>query len=148
MFLGFTLAVLAVLGTAKVAIALLVLGVPIIDTFWIIVRRLAAGRAPFSPDRGHIHHRLLDLGLSHTQTVLLIYGICIALALLSLLLSGTGQIYAFLGLFVILGLALFFLARRSLVADELSAASYEEPSGATVPATASDAPPVGDSGDP
>ncbi len=126
MFLGFTLAVLAVLGTAKVAVALLVLGVPIIDTFWIIVRRLAGGRAPFSPDRGHIHHRLLDLGLSHTQTVLLIYAICGALALLSLLLSGTGQIYAFLGLLVILGLGLFFLARRSLVADELRAASYEE----------------------
>jgi UDP-GlcNAc:undecaprenyl-phosphate GlcNAc-1-phosphate transferase len=118
---------LAVLGTAKVAVALLVLGVPIIDTFWIIVRRLAGGRAPFSPDRGHIHHRLLDLGLSHTQTVLLIYAICAALALLSLLLSGTGQIYAFLGLFVILGLLLFFLARRSLVAEELTAEAYEEP---------------------
>jgi UDP-GlcNAc:undecaprenyl-phosphate GlcNAc-1-phosphate transferase len=127
MFLGFVLAVLAVLGTAKVAVALLVLGVPIIDTFWIIVRRLAGGRAPFSPDRGHIHHRLLDLGLSHTQTVLLIYAICAALALLSLLLSGTGQIYAFLGLFVILGLLLFFLARRSLVAEELTAEAYEEP---------------------
>lgn len=127
MFLGFVLAVLAILGTAKVAVVLLVLGVPIIDTFWIIVRRLVGGRAPFSPDRGHIHHRLLDLGLSHTQTVLLIYAICVSLALLSLLLSGTGQIYAFLGLFVILGLALFFLARRSLVAEELTAEAYEDP---------------------
>ncbi|MGZ6269173.1 MAG: MraY family glycosyltransferase, partial [Candidatus Limnocylindrales bacterium] len=62
MFVGYTLAVLSILGTAKVAVALLVLGVPIIDTFWIIVRRVAAGRSPFSPDRGHIHHRLLDLG--------------------------------------------------------------------------------------
>ena len=69
-FVGYTLAVLAILGTAKVAVALLVLGVPIIDTFWIIVRRLSEGRSPFSPDRGHIHHRLLDLGLSHRQTVL------------------------------------------------------------------------------
>ena len=65
MFVGYTLAVLAVLGTAKVAVAVLVLGVPIIDTFWIIVRRLATGSSPFTPDRGHIHHRLLDLGLSH-----------------------------------------------------------------------------------
>ena len=75
-FVGYTLAVLSILGTAKVAVALLVLGVPIIDTFWIIVRRLLQRRSPFSPDRGHIHHRLLDLGLSHRQTVLLIYGIC------------------------------------------------------------------------
>ena len=62
-FFGYTLALLSILGTAKIAVALLVLGMPIIDTFWIIVRRLAAGRSPFSPDRGHIHHRLLDLGL-------------------------------------------------------------------------------------
>lgn len=126
MFLGYTLAVLAVLGSAKVAVALLVLGVPIIDTFWIIVRRLATGRMPFSPDRGHIHHRLLDLGLGHRQAVLVIYGICALLAVLSLLLSGTGQVYAFLGLFVGLGLVLFFLTRRGLVAEELVATTYDE----------------------
>ena len=88
MFLGYTLAVLSILGTAKVAVAMLVLGVPIIDAFWIIVRRLAQGRSPFSPDRGHLHHRLLDVGLSHRQTVLLIYGICVVLGLLAMLLSG------------------------------------------------------------
>ena len=64
------------------------------------------GRSPFSPDRGHIHHRLLDLGLTHTQTVLVIYAICIGLAVLSLVLSGTGQLYAFLGVFVVFGLVL------------------------------------------
>ena len=96
-FIGYSIAVLSILGSAKVAVALLVLGVPIIDTFWIIVRRLAARRSPFSPDRSHIHHRMLDLGLSHRQTVLMIYGICIALGLLSLLLSGVNQLYAFLG---------------------------------------------------
>ena len=106
-FVGYTLAVLAILGTAKVAVALLVLGVPIIDTFWIIVRRIQQGRSPFSPDRTHIHHRLLDLGLSHRQTVLAIYGICLALAVLSLLLSGVTQLYAFLGIFVAFGLILF-----------------------------------------
>src|SRR5690349_23626321 len=80
MFVGYTLAVLSILGTAKVAVALLVLGVPIIDTFWIIVRRIVTGKSPFTPDRGHIHHRLLDLGLTHAQTVLVIYGLCIVLA--------------------------------------------------------------------
>lgn len=111
MFLGYTLALLSILGTAKVAVALLVLGVPIIDAFWIIVRRLAQRRSPFSPDRGHLHHRLLDVGLSHRQTVLLIYGICIALAALALLLSGASQLYAFMGLFVAIGFVLFILAR-------------------------------------
>jgi UDP-GlcNAc:undecaprenyl-phosphate GlcNAc-1-phosphate transferase len=114
MFMGYTLAVLSILGTAKIAVALLVLAVPIIDAFWIIVRRLAQGRSPFSPDRGHLHHRLLDVGLSHRQTVLLIYAICIGLGGLSLLLSGAGQLYAFLGVFVLIGLALFALSRLDL----------------------------------
>ena len=111
MFLGYALAVLSILGTAKVAVALLVLGVPIIDAFWIIVRRLVQGRSPFSPDRGHLHHRLLDVGLSHRQTVLLIYAICVALGVLSLVLTGRNQLYAFLGVFLVIGVVLFVLAR-------------------------------------
>ncbi len=114
MFIGYTLAVLSILGSAKVAVALLVLAVPIIDAFWIIVRRISQRRSPFSPDRGHIHHRLLDLGLSHRQTVLLIYGICIGLGALSLLLSGAGQVYAFLSVFILIGLLLFGLSRLDL----------------------------------
>ena len=113
MFVGYTLALLSILGSAKVAVALLVLGVPIIDTFYIIVRRLAAGRSPFSADRGHIHHRLLELGLSHTQTVLLIYAICASFGVLSLLLSGTGQLYAFLGAFLVFGIAILLLDRAA-----------------------------------
>ena len=111
MFLGYTLALLSILGSAKVAVALLVLGVPIIDTFYIIVRRVSRGRSPFSADRGHIHHRLLDLGLSHTQTVLLIYAICIGLGALSLVLSGSGQLYAFLGALLVFGLVILLLDR-------------------------------------
>jgi UDP-GlcNAc:undecaprenyl-phosphate/decaprenyl-phosphate GlcNAc-1-phosphate transferase len=142
MFVGYTLALLAILGTAKVAVALLVLAVPIIDTFWIIVRRLLARRSPFSPDRGHIHHRLLDLGLSHRQTVLLIYGICAALAILSLGLSGANQVYAFVGVFLGFGLLLFFLTRGA-AHDALEAGSYEASRGneaATAPGTDRTAP--------
>ncbi|MBP1704839.1 MAG: hypothetical protein H6Q36_578 [Chloroflexi bacterium] len=127
MFMGYTLALLSILGTAKVAVALLVLGVPIIDTFWIIVRRLAAGHSPFSPDRGHIHHRLLDLGLSHVQTVLLIYGLCVALAILSLVLSGSGQLYAFLGALVVFGLVLLLLERSADKGEETAETRAGEP---------------------
>ena len=128
MFVGYTLALLAILGSAKIAVALLVLGVPIIDTFWIIVRRLATGRSPFTPDRGHIHHRLLDLGLSHGQTVLVIYAICILLAVLSFVLSGTGQVYAFLGLGVAFGLGLFLITRFE-TADALEPETYTSDEG-------------------
>jgi UDP-GlcNAc:undecaprenyl-phosphate GlcNAc-1-phosphate transferase len=124
MFVGYTLALLSILGSAKVAVALLVLGVPIIDTFWIIVRRLAGGRSPFSPDRGHIHHRLLGLGLSHRQAVLLIYAICAALGVLSLVLSGAGQFYAFLGVLVGTGVVLLLLAWGGFEDTALEAESY------------------------
>ena len=124
-FVGFTLAVLSILGSAKVAVALLVLGVPIIDTFWIIVRRILDGRSPFSPDRSHIHHRLLDLGLSHRDTVLVIYAICAGLGLVAMLLS-EGQVYAFLGVFVLSGLLLFRSAHGGFRRPEdLDAEAYE-----------------------
>ena len=112
MFLGYTLAVLAILGSAKVIVALMVLAVPIVDTFWVIVRRLSAGRSPFTPDRGHIHHLLLDMGLSHRTTVLLLYAVCATLGLMSLLVSSTIGVFAFVGALVVLGLVAFVLRRR------------------------------------
>lgn len=121
---GYALAVLSVLGTAKVAVALLVLGVPIIDTFWIIIRRVSERRSPFSADRGHFHHRLLDLGLSHRGAVLLIYGLCAVLAVLSLVLSGRGQVSAFLIIVIVSGLALYLITRRTSRA--LDRSSYTE----------------------
>jgi UDP-GlcNAc:undecaprenyl-phosphate/decaprenyl-phosphate GlcNAc-1-phosphate transferase len=111
MFLGYALAVLAILGSAKVVVALLVLAVPIIDTFWVIVRRLSSGRSPFTPDRGHIHHRLLDLGLSHRATVLLIYVVCATLGLMSLVVSSATGVVAFLGALVVFGVVAFALRR-------------------------------------
>ena len=123
MFIGYALAVLAVLGSAKVVVALLVLAVPIVDTFWVIVRRLSARRSPFSPDRGHIHHRLLDLGLSHRATVLLIYAVCATLGLMSLLVSSATGIFTFLGALVVLGVVAFALRRDGRPRDSSGAAS-------------------------
>jgi UDP-GlcNAc:undecaprenyl-phosphate/decaprenyl-phosphate GlcNAc-1-phosphate transferase len=111
MFMGYVLAVLAILGQAKVVAALLVLAVPIIDTFWVIVRRVSSRRSPFSPDRGHIHHRLLDLGLSHRGTVLLIYAVCATLGLMSLLVSSSIGVFAFAVALVGFGIVAFVLRR-------------------------------------
>ena len=123
---GYALAVLSILGTAKYAVALLVLGVPIIDTFWIIIRRVSHRKSPFTPDRGHLHHRLLDLGLTHRQAVLLIYAICAVLAILSLYLSTRDQLYTFVGIMVGGGLLLFLLTRRGRRAEALSAETYPD----------------------
>ena len=146
-FVGYTLAILSILGTAKVAVVLLVLGVPIIDTFWIIVRRLSQRRSPFKPDRQHIHHRLLDLGLSHRQTVLLIYGVCTTLAVLALTLTGASLLYTFLVVFIASGLVLFAPTRGDFGRpDELEAEAYEpEPAAvASAPAPLASAPERGD----
>jgi len=113
MFLGYTLATLSILGTAKIIVALLVLAVPIVDTFWVIVRRLRNGRSPFAPDRGHIHHRLLDVGLSHRSTVLLIYVMCATLGLMSLVVPVSTGLLAFVAAVVGFGALVFMLGRRA-----------------------------------
>jgi len=84
-FLGFSVAALALLiiersNTAISPLApLLLLALPIIDTLKVIVLRLRAGVSPFAPDRRHLHHRLLDVGLSQHQAVVLIYGLQVLL---------------------------------------------------------------------
>jgi UDP-GlcNAc:undecaprenyl-phosphate GlcNAc-1-phosphate transferase len=82
-FLGFVLAVTSLISQkASTAVSLLVpvvaLGVPIIDTLFAMVRRILERRPVFSPDRGHIHHRLLDMGITHRRAVLIIYGFSVA----------------------------------------------------------------------
>jgi UDP-GlcNAc:undecaprenyl-phosphate GlcNAc-1-phosphate transferase len=126
MVMGYLLAVLAILGSAKVAVALLILGVPIIDTFWIITRRILSGHSPFTPDRGHIHHRLLDLGLSHKGVVVLIYALTAVLAVVSVILAGgSGPIYAFMAIVVASGIVLLVVTFRGRDAA-LEASSYPE----------------------
>jgi hypothetical protein len=98
--------------------------VPVIDTFWIILRRISEKRSPFSADRGHFHHRLLDLGLSHRNAVLTIYAICIVLAALSVILSGRGTISAFLVIVLIGGMGLYLLTRRAR--ESLDRSSYPD----------------------
>ena len=92
-FAGFLLATASLVGNQKAstAVSLLVpvlaLGVPIFDTLFSIVRRALERRPVFSPDRGHIHHKLLDLGLTHRRAVLLLYLFSALLALSGLMMS-------------------------------------------------------------
>jgi UDP-GlcNAc:undecaprenyl-phosphate GlcNAc-1-phosphate transferase len=91
-FLGFLLATSSISGQkASTAVALLVpvvaLGVPIFDTVFTIVRRFLERRPMFSPDRGHIHHRLLDMGLTHRRAVLTLYGVTVVFTVAAIALS-------------------------------------------------------------
>ena len=110
---AYALAVLALLGTAKVAAALLILGVPIIDALFVIVGRIAAGRSPYTPDESHIHRRLLSYGFSHRGSVLVLYALTAALSILALLLTGSATLYAFMGLLVVLGGVIAYLSRAT-----------------------------------
>ena len=110
---AYALAVLALLGTAKVAAALLILGVPIVDALFVIVGRIAAGRSPYTPDDSHIHRRLLRHGFSHRGSVLVLYALTAGLSILALLLTGSATLYAFAGLLVLLGAVITYLSRAS-----------------------------------
>ncbi|WP_041314529.1 MraY family glycosyltransferase [Heliomicrobium modesticaldum] len=93
MFLGFTLACLSILGLAKVAtvisvfIPILIVGIPILDTGFAIFRRMQKGQPIFQADKDHLHHRLLALGFSHPQTVMIIYAINTVLGVTAVVLT-------------------------------------------------------------
>lgn len=84
-FIGYTLATVSVMGLFKmyavvsVAVPFFILGLPIFEIVFSAVRRVLKGQSPVSPDRKHLHHRLMDIGLSQKQSVIAMYAICIAL---------------------------------------------------------------------
>jgi UDP-GlcNAc:undecaprenyl-phosphate GlcNAc-1-phosphate transferase len=92
-FLGFILAMLAVIGTFKVqaaislVIPLLVLGVPVFDGLYVIGRRLVTRKKATEADRTHIHHRLRDRGMSVRAAVWAIYGLTAACCVIALMLA-------------------------------------------------------------
>lgn len=106
--LGYAIATLGIAAGAKLALLLLVLAIPIMDVAWLIVSRLRAGQSIGQADRRHLHYRLLDLGLSQRQVVLLYYAYCIILGAAALLIDSR---LLKLGTLVVLGIAtLGFLA--------------------------------------
>jgi UDP-GlcNAc:undecaprenyl-phosphate/decaprenyl-phosphate GlcNAc-1-phosphate transferase len=118
-FLGVALAVLSVLGVAKIAVALalfvplIALGLPIGDTAFAIVRRRRAGRSPTEPDAGHLHHRMLATGMSAMETALTFYLMTAILGCLALFVFGHRRILdVALALLVVALLALLWRSRR------------------------------------
>lgn len=103
MFLGFMLGVLSILAGGKLATALLIMGFPVLDAFWVILRRVLRGESPLRGDYSHFHHRLLRVGLSEKKALALNYTFCIAFAAIALALhSAFTKFLAFLGALLIL----------------------------------------------
>jgi UDP-GlcNAc:undecaprenyl-phosphate GlcNAc-1-phosphate transferase len=112
-FLGFTLGVLSIIGGAKMASILLVMGLPLLDVAWQITSRLLRGQNPALGDRGHLHFRLADMGLSQRQIVVGYYLFCALFGGLTLLISS--RLYKFVALLVMVLICMItfvWLARR------------------------------------
>ena len=110
-FLGYILATLSVTGLFKMyaiisfAVPFLILGVPIFDICFAVVRRVSHGQSPMHADRGHVHHRLIDMGFSQKQAVAISYMLSAILGMAAVVLTNDGETQAliFLAAVVVVG---------------------------------------------
>ncbi len=112
MFLGFLLATLAIFSGGKITTAFLILGFPILDAVWVILRRIVSGKSPFRGDLHHLHHRLIEIGLSERKAVLFIYAVCALFGGIAIFLGPLQKVYAIAVLvilmFIVGGFAVHF----------------------------------------
>lgn len=107
-FLGFILSTLSIQGVFKsyaiitFAVPLLILGLPLFDAMFAMLRRILRGQSPMVADRGHLHHRLIDMGFSQKQTVFILYAISAVLGLTAVVLAESGTLRALVLVFCVL----------------------------------------------
>lgn len=112
-FLGYILAMVAIIGGAKIATAGLVLGIPILDVLSVVVSRVSRRRSPFKGgDSAHLPHRLLATGMTERQIAFLLYALCAVFGGLSLQLVRVEKFWAFAVMFLVLGGAAYYVYRR------------------------------------
>ena len=114
MFLGYMLATISITGLFKLAaiisfiVPFIILGLPIFDTSFAIVRRLLKGQSPLQADRGHIHHRLVDMGFDQKQSVAILYAVSVMLGLSAVIFTTSGEMK--IAIFTVAVLLCFFFA--------------------------------------
>lgn len=114
------LAAVSILSGAKLATAILVMGVPMVDGAFTVLRRLLSGKSPFRHDNKHLHHLLLRAGFTPRHIALFYWGISAIVGAISLMLSSTGKLFAISMLIVIVGGGLLFLHRASHTDEKTS----------------------------
>lgn len=100
--IGFLLGVLSIILGAKIATALLVMGIPILDVAWSITRRIFYRQSPFRADRAHLHYRLLDIGLNQKQAVFVLWAISAIFGFTAVFLQSMGKLIALFILFLVM----------------------------------------------
>lgn len=119
LFIGFMLGSLAIVSGGKIATTLLILGIPLLDAVWVVLRRvIIEKKSPFKGDKRHLHHRLLEAGLTHRQAVLILYFITLSFGVAALFSQGFGQWLALAVLvfemLIIAGVVIFYEKRIKL----------------------------------
>ena len=125
-FLGFMLATVSIQGVFKsyavisFAVPLLILGLPLFDAMFAMLRRILSGHSPMMADRGHLHHRLIDMGFSQKQTVFILYAISGVLGITAVLLAENGTLRALVLVICVLILLLIgsFLGKDVYIPDD------------------------------
>jgi UDP-GlcNAc:undecaprenyl-phosphate GlcNAc-1-phosphate transferase len=113
-FAGFMLAVLAIVSGGKIATAVLVMGIPLLDALWVILQRISNKQSIFAGDRRHLHFRLLDIGFSEPQAVLFLYALSGFFGATALFLQSMGKLVALgilVGVMVVIISTIFFLVK-------------------------------------
>ena len=136
-FLGFVLATVSIHGLFKFyaiisfAVPFLLLGLPLFDTCFAILRRISRGQNPMSPDRSHVHHRLIDMGMNQKQAVAILYIISAVLGMCAVVLTTSGEIKAMILMiaFLITGLigARIYLINHRTTTEALENLVPEQP---------------------
>ena len=98
---GFFLAVLAILSGAKLATVILLLGIPMIDAIFVLIKRFFQKKPLFISDDNHLHHQLLKSGWSRSRIAIFYWSISFVLGLISLFLNSSQKFYVFIGLFIL-----------------------------------------------
>ena len=125
-FMGFIIAIITLLefkGPALISffVPVTILGIPILDTFFAIIRRLLKGQPPFQADRQHLHHQLLGMNFSHTVTVLIIYAIDILFAAASICFAIIHTIVGEILYGIIFILVIWFILHTTIISDKTPA---------------------------
>jgi UDP-GlcNAc:undecaprenyl-phosphate/decaprenyl-phosphate GlcNAc-1-phosphate transferase len=128
-FLGFMLGTISIQGTYKsytaiaIAVPILVLALPLFDTLFAILRRIASGKSPMTADRGHLHHRLVDMGLTQRQSVSVIYIASAALGLCAVVLDYKGPVSAII---LVIAVAIFVIGGSMYMSEMNNANKNKE----------------------
>lgn len=112
MFMGFSLAVMSIFSGTKIATALLVLSVPIIDFLWVIGERLKNQKSIFLPDKNHLHYKLMELGWSQKKIVGSYWGVTSIIAVIALNTRAIGKGVVFASVALIMGVILFVVSKK------------------------------------